>query len=219
MLKYVKKLFWELLGFFLVALGAVLYLHSDLGMNPWGVLHQGISMQTPLTIGQATQVVGLLLIAVSSTFKIVPGLATILNMIFIGLFTDLVNDMNIIKTPDSLIIRYVMVLAGTVATAYGMYYYLKQHLGAGPRDGFMLLLQRITKLDVGIVRTAMEVTAVIVGYLLGGQFGVGTVISALILGPIVSIIFRIHKYESSHAPHENLLETFSKLASVGKDQQ
>jgi uncharacterized membrane protein YczE len=210
-LEYGKKLIWEMLGFFLVALGSVLFLYSDMGLNPWGVLHQGISIQTGMTLGQATQAFGLLLIAISSAFKVVPGLATILNMIFIGLFTDVIIDLGLISTPDSIILKYVLLLLGTLAFAYGMYFYLTQHLGAGPRDGVMLLLQRATKLDVGIIRVAMEVSAVVIGYLMGGQVGIGTVLSALLLGPTLSIIFRLHKYESGHAPHENLLTTLRKF--------
>ena len=99
-----------MLGFFLVALGSVLFLYSDMGLNPWGVLHQGISIQTGMTLGQATQAFGLLLIAISSAFKVVPGLATILNMIFIGLFTDVIIDLGLISTPDSIILKYVLLL-------------------------------------------------------------------------------------------------------------
>ena len=128
-LEYGKKLIWEMLGFFLVALGSVMFLYSDMGLNPWGVLHQGISIQTGVTLGQATQAFGLLLIAISSIFKIVPGLATILNMIFIGLFTDVIINLQLISTPDSIILKYALLLLGTVAFAYGMYFYLTQHLG------------------------------------------------------------------------------------------
>lgn len=209
-LVYGKKLVMEMLGFFLFALGSVLYLYSDLGLNPWGILHQGISFQTPLTIGQATQIVGLLLLTISVLFKIVPGVATVLNMIFIGLFTDVIINTQIISTPDSVVLKYIMMLLGNVICAYGMYFYLSQHLGAGPRDGVMLLLQRVTKLDVGVVRVGMEVLAVIAGYLMGGQFGIGTILSALLLGPTVSLVFKIHKYDSSRS-HENLFDTFRKV--------
>ncbi|HHU07058.1 MAG TPA: membrane protein [Clostridiaceae bacterium] len=209
-LVYGKKIVMEMLGFFLFALGSVLYLYSDLGLNPWGILHQGISFQTPLTIGQATQIVGLLLLTISVLFKIVPGVATVLNMIFIGLFTDVIINTHIISTPDSVVLKYIMMLLGNVICAYGMYFYLSQHLGAGPRDGVMLLLQRVTKLDVGVVRVGMEVLAVIAGYLMGGQFGIGTILSALLLGPTVSLVFKIHKYDSSRS-HENLFDTFRKV--------
>ncbi len=214
-ISYGKKLVMEMLGFFLFALGSVLYLYSDLGLNPWGILHQGISFQTPLTIGQATQIVGLLFLAVSSLFKVIPGIATILNMIFIGLFTDVIINFQIISTPDSVVLKYLMMLAGTVICAYGMYFYLSQHLGAGPRDGVMLLLQRTTKLDVGVVRVGMEVLAIIVGYLMGGQFGIGTILSALLLGPTVSLVFKIHKYDAGK-PHENLIDTFRKIFAKNK---
>ncbi len=212
---YGKKIFWEMFGFFLFALGSVLFLNSDLGLNQWGILHQGISFQTPLTIGQASQVVGLLFIAVSSAFKIVPGLATVLNMIFIGLFTDLLINLQIFPTPDSIILKIIMLVVGNIALAYGMYFYLSQQLGAGPRDGVMLLLQRATKLDVGIVRVGMEVLVVIIGYLMGGQFGIGTILSALLLGPTVSLIFKLHKYESGKL-HESLVDTYRII--TGKEK-
>lgn len=213
---YAKKIILQMIGFALVAWGTLLFLYSDLGLNSWGLFHQGLSLQTPLTFGQAAQAFGSLLIIISLFFRVIPGLGTILNMFFIGIFIDLFDSFAILYTPNSMILKLLMLLLGIVVMAYGMFFYLKENLGAGPKDGVMILLHRITNLDIGIVRTAMEVSAVIAGYLLGGDFGIGTIISAFTIGPALSIICKLHKYKPKETYQENVIDTFKRIAAANE---
>lgn len=212
---YLKVYFWkivrELFGYLLVAVGTVLMLYSDLGLNPWGILHQGISIQTPLTFGQASQALGFTIIIFCLFYKVVPGVGTIMNMYFVGKFIDMIKDIPLFVIPKSLILRLIMLFLGLVLMAFGMFFYLRENLGAGPKDGLMILLNKKTNLDIGMVRTLMELTAVFLGYIMGGKFGIGTIIVALALGPILRYIFKRFNYNTKEEVHENILETFKNI--------
>ena len=213
--EYGNKLLMEFIGYAFVALGTILFLYSDLGLNSWGIFHQGLSLRTILTFGQASQAFGFFLVMICLFYKVIPGIGTIFNMYFIGKFIDLIDSFSIIHTPDSLVLKIVMMLLGTVTMAYGMFFYLKENLGAGPKDGLMILLNKKSNLDIGIVRTGMEISAVVAGYLLGGQFGIGTIISALILGPVLRFIFKLNNYNPKEIVHENIIDTYRNIRGNG----
>lgn len=193
-----KKTFKHLprliLGFVIIALGINLSLYADLGTNPWGTFHQGVSRITPLTFGQVTQLTGVVIILLSLIIKIYPGIGTILNMLFIGLLVDWMDALNLISTPDSMAMKIVFLIIGTFLFNYGVYIYLSCELGAGPRDGLMVGLVKITGKSVSVIRPIIEVTIVIIGIFLGGSYGIGTVINAFGGGYVLNTIFDFHKF-------------------------
>lgn len=180
-----------IVGLFLFGLALTLTLQSNVGANSWTVLHDGIAKQTPLTIGQAAQIVGLLMLAVSWAVGVRPGVGTILNMVLAGLFLDLILWTDLIKRADNYLTGGAMLLASVALMGFASGMYIKPGLGAGPRDSFMLALTEITGKPVGTARWFLEISAVIVGILLGGDFGVGTIIFAALIGPSVGFGFRL----------------------------
>lgn len=178
-------------GLFLFALAMALSLQCGLGAASWTVLHDGISRQTPLSIGVATQAVGLGMLAVSWGFGIRPGVGTLANMVLIGAFMDLILWVNVVPEARGLPAQAAMLLAGIVLLGLASALYIKAGLGAGPRDSFMLAMHRHTGLRIGVVRWLMESSAVAIGIVLGGAFGVGTVVFALLVGPTVDASFRL----------------------------
>jgi len=181
------------LGLFIFSLGIVFTLHSSLGLGPWDVLHQGLSGRISLTFGQTSILVGGVLILITVLLGERPGLGTVLNMVLIGLFVDAIQWTRLVPegAGRSVVVRFAMDVGGVAAVGAGSALYIKAGLGAGPRDSLMLGLHRHTGLRVGWVRTAIEVSALIVGYLLGGTVGVGTAIFALGIGPAVDAAFRL----------------------------
>ncbi len=183
---YILKLFIRyttvMLGFVLMANGFVMLIHAGLGVNPWNVLHLGISYQTGFSLGRVLQAIGLLLIAVSWAFKVKPSIGTLLNMYFIGMFVDVVAAMDYLPHPEALWLRVFLYLAGVAVVGFGTAIYISGNLGAGPRDALMLALTKATPLRVGAIRTIMEVSVTVIGYLLGGPLGVGTVLFAVFVG-------------------------------------
>jgi uncharacterized membrane protein YczE len=180
-----------IVGLFLFSLSVSLTLLSNLGANSWTVLHDGIARQTPLSIGQAAQLVGLVMLGVSWTSGIRPGIGTVLNMFLVGLFMDLILGAGLIPEPSAFPLQAAMLIAAVVGMGIATGMYIKAGMGAGPRDSFMLVLVRVTGWRVGTIRWAMEAVVVLIGIMLGGSFGIGTIIFAILVGPSVDFGFRL----------------------------
>lgn len=180
-----------LAGMPLFALALVLGLRSDLGATSWTVFHHGISLHTPLSIGVAGIVVGIIIIAVSWAMGEPPGVGTIVNMVMIGMWMDVFLIDGIIPEAGGLIDGVAMLVGSIVLLGFATAIYIKAGFGAGPRDALMLALTQRMALRIGVIRWGMEVTVVVIGILLGGSFGIGTIIAAALTGPIVDIFFNL----------------------------
>jgi uncharacterized membrane protein YczE len=201
------------IGLFLFALGVVMNLYSDLGMSPWGVFQVGLSQSSTFTLGQVSQIVGLGVLLIGWAMGFAPGLATFMNMYFIGLFIDKIIQFRVIPEPSSLIQQFLQLFGSIVMIGVGSYFYLNPKLGAGPRDGLMMGLVQKTDLPVSIVRGSIEVTVLALGYFLGGPVGVGTFITALLIGYSVQLAFKIGGYDKE-AEHINLYQLVKHLAQT-----
>ena len=200
-----------LVGLFLFAVGVVANLNSGLGMSPWGVLNVGVSNMTPLTLGQASQVIGLVVIAIGWVLGFAPGFGTLMNMYFIGLFIDLIIAWELIPTPTDPMFQYLLLILSVAVLGVGSLFYMGVQLGAGPRDGLMLGLVRKLDRQVAYVRAGIEGMVLILGYLLGGPVGVGTVITALTTGYSVQFFFRLGRFDSK-SKQLNLYELYQCLS-------
>jgi uncharacterized protein len=182
-----------LAGLWLFAAGVVLGLRSGLGVSPWDVLHDGIRQVTPLSFGIATVLVGVVLVAVALAAGIRPGPGTLANMLAIGLFADAMLATGIAADLDArpLPLRLLAVAGGVGLVALGTALYIGAGLGSGPRDSLMLALSARTGVRVGVVRALIEGSVLVVGWLLGGAAGVGTVLYAFGIGPAVELAFRL----------------------------
>lgn len=193
---FVRQLAMNIAGLFLYALGLVLTLRSHLGLGPWDVLHQGITRHSPLTFGQASVLVGLVIIVAGLLIGIRPGLGTVLNMVLVGYFFDRILATGLVPVPQSWAARVLLDLVGIVVVGLGSGLYIRSALGAGPRDGLMLGLHRITKRRLALVRACLETVVAVTGFFMGGTAGIGTVIFALGIGPAVEMGFRVFRVPS-----------------------
>ncbi|SHJ98511.1 Uncharacterized membrane protein YczE [Anaerobranca californiensis DSM 14826] len=204
-------------GFALCSLGiTMMYKVRDLGLGPWDVLHTGIMNYLPLTFGQVSQLMGFVIILFSLFLGVAPGIGTVLNMIFIGIFIDFFNSIPLLFTPQTYIGKLLMLILGVWVLSIGIYFYLKCGLGAGPRDGLMLGLMKKTNLPVGKIKTFMEISVVIIGALLGGKVGIGTIIVALMLGYSLQVVFTLGKYQGNNIVHRTLKDEFLSLKNRNK---
>ncbi len=192
---YLGRLIVLVCGLFLYALGIVFTYRSGMGLDPWDVLHQGISRHTPLSFGGASIVVGALIIGVGLLLKVYPGVGTVLNMLLIGGFVDLLLRINLVPDVSGapLLVRLLLDITGVAIIGLGTALYITPRMGAGPRDGLMLRLHTLTKQRVAIVRAAIEICVLALGFLLGGTVGIGTLIFAFGIGPAVEISFYLLK--------------------------
>lgn len=177
-----------LFGLTLFGLGLALMVISDLGLSPWDVLHQGISRQTGIPIGTVVIITGFAVLLLWIPLHERIGIGTIANAIVIGLVLD--GALLVLpETLENVVLRWVALLAGVVIVAIGSGFYIGAGLGPGPRDGLMTGLAR-RGISLAWARAWIEITALVTGWLLGGTVGVGTVLFAFGMGPLVQFFLR-----------------------------
>ncbi|GAA2838727.1 membrane protein [Kribbella solani] len=160
-----------------------LMIQGNLGLNPWDVFHVGITKHLPLSFGTVVIAISFVVLLAWIPLRQWPGVGTLSNAIVIGLVADL--TLATVGRPDELWLRIVFMLAGVVVNALAGAMYIGAQFGPGPRDGLMTGLVRRTGLSVRLVRTSIELTVLATGFLMGGSIGVGTVVYALSIGPLV----------------------------------
>lgn len=210
--EYIKKLILLNIGFAVCALGVVFLLNSGTGVSPWDVLATGISNTFGMTVGQAVIVVSVLLVVIEVIAGTSVGIGTLLNMVMIGIYIDWLLNFGIIVQPGPYGLKLLYILVGTIILNFGIWLYMSQGLGSGPRDGLMVVMAKRMGKSVGFTKVMNEVVAVIIGYLLGGNFGVGTVLIALFSGPILKKQFDMLSFDAKQVEHEYITDYFKKAA-------
>lgn len=193
------------LGLWIFGTGEALLVVADLGNGPWTVLAQGVTTVVPITIGAATLLVSVVVLALWIPLRERPGLGTIANALVIA--AALQVGVWFIPHPEALWLRVASMLAGIAAIGLGSGLYLTTNLGPGPRDGWMTGLHLRFDWPVSRVRLGIEVGVLLVGWLLGGTVGIGTVLFALLIGPSVGWGLRLmHRGRSVPGESEPALE-------------
>lgn len=188
-----KTLIYLVLGLSLFAIGETLLITANQGVSPWTVLAQGISFQTNLSIGITTFIVSLVVLILWYPLKQKPGLGTILNIVLISIIIDLSTP--ILPYPKSFLFQIIQSIVAVFLVGLGSGFYLTANLGPGPRDGLMTGFQNLTNQPIALIRTIIEVSAVGIGFYLGGIVGIGTLLFAFGIGPMVSLgIFIVMKF-------------------------
>ena len=173
-------------GLALYGASMALIIRSTLGNMPWDVLHQGLAGRMGWTIGAVSILVGALVLLAWIPLRQRPGLGTVSNVVVIGVAVD--ATLAVVPAPGDLALRVGLLVGGVLLNAVATAAYIGVHLGPGPRDGLMTGLVRRTGGSVRLVRTSIEVAVVITGWLLGGTLGLGTVVYALAIGPLVQVL-------------------------------
>jgi uncharacterized membrane protein YczE len=190
MLARLMRLYLGLAGF---GLSLALMVRARLGLGPWDVLHQGIAKELDVQIGWVVIGMSALVLLAWIPLRLRPGVGTASNVILVGVFADLFLDQ--LAPPTGLLPRTVWLLTGILLNAISTALYIGARLGPGARDGLMLgLAQR--GLSIRVVRTAIELTVLAIGFALGGTIGVGTVAYALLIGPLVHRMLPLFGYRT-----------------------
>ena len=178
-------------GLALFAAGLALMVESRLGLSSWDVLHDGIAEITALRFGWAIVVVSVVVVAVSGFLGIRPGPGTLANMLLVGVFTDTFLQIGALEAIGAAgpLTRTLSLVVGVAVIAFGTALYIGAGLGAGPRDSLMLALAKLLRTTPGIARTALELSVLLAGLLLGGRAGIGTLIFAFLIGPAIDVSF------------------------------
>lgn len=188
-------------GLTLYGFSMALMLRADLGLDPWDVFHQGVALHSGWSFGMVVNVVGAAVLALWIPLRQRPGIGTISNILVIGFAADL--SLLLLETPDSVAMRLAMLVLGIVLNGIAGGAYIGAGLGPGPRDGLMTGFVRRTGWSIRLVRTAIELTALAIGWMLGGTVGLGTVLYAVSIGWLVQIflpMFTIAAQEVEQEP-------------------
>lgn len=193
-----------------LAVGLVLYgasiafmVRAVLGNMPWDVLHQGIARQVPLSLGTIIIVMSVVVLLLWIPLLQPPGLGTVANALLVGVAADVVL-MVLTGPPEGYVARGALMVAGVVLNAASSAMYIGAQLGPGPRDGLMTGLARATGKSLRLVRTSIEVTVILLGWLLGGVVGLGTVLYAVAIGPLTQMMlpwFTVDLDAARPSPH------------------
>lgn len=178
-----------LVGLWIFGTGDAILIAAGIGNTPWTVLAEGIAKNIDRSVGQATFLVSVAVLFLWIPLKEKPGIGTILNAIVIAAAIEVMVPR--LPTPDNFEIALLQVLAGVLLIGIGSGLYLTANLGPGPRDGWMTGLQKASGIPIGRVRGAIEVSVLALGWLLGGTFWVGTILFAVLIGPVVAICLNI----------------------------
>lgn len=185
------------IGLFIFGVGEALLIAAGAGVSPWTVLAQGLSIIIGWSIGVSTFVVSVAVLVLWIPLSQTPGIGTLLNAIIISAAIEL--SLPYLPQPDIYLLKLIQTLIGIFLVGLGSGLYLIANLGPGPRDGLMTGLQRVTDFPVARVRTAIEISVVILGWLLGGIVGVGTLLFAFGIGPAVSIgLYSVHYFSAAN---------------------
>jgi uncharacterized membrane protein YczE len=180
-----RRLLQLAIGLWLFGVTVAMVIRSELGNAPWDVFHQGLAKHLPITIGQAVILVSLVVLLLWIPIREVPGLGTVLNAFVVGFSADV--TLSVLPEPTNWWSQWLLLVGGLVLNALATGLYIGAQFGPGPRDGLMTGLHRRTGVSIRAVRTGIEVAAVVAGWLLGGVLGIGTIVFALAIGPLIQL--------------------------------
>jgi len=182
---------WLVAGLFLCSCGIVCFLESELGLPPWDVLHQGLAEQLGVSFGVANLLVSVAVLVLVWRLRARIGLGTLLNAILIGSFVIALTAIDAVDalSEQPLGVRIALIALALACFGVGSAFYICASLGAGPRDSLMLVTARRLGVRLGAARTGIELAALVVGFLLGGTVGIGTLVFAVGIGPVVEFCF------------------------------
>ena len=181
-----RRLSQLFIGLCLYGVSLAMMVRGTLGLAPWDVLHSGFILHVPMSLGQAVILVSVVVLLLWIPLREVPGIGTVFNAILVGLSADAM--LAVLHEPEQMWVRIVLLVGGVVLNGLATALYIGSQFGRGPRDGLMTGVARQTGLSLRLVRTALELSVVAIGLLLGGALGAGTLLYALAIGPLAQLM-------------------------------
>ena len=211
MKRFLIRLTNMITGLIFYATGIVLMINANIGYAPWEVFHVGLANTIGLSIGVTSIIAGIFIVIIVTVLGEKLGFGTICSMILTGIFIDIIFYLKIIPVINNLLSGIFMSISGMFIIAMGSFFYIRSAFGAGPRDNLMVVLARRTKLPVGLCRSIIELLVTIIGWLLGGMIGLGTIISVIAVGFCIQTVFKIFKFDVTAIEHETLGDSMKSI--------
>lgn len=204
-------------GTFVFAFGLVVIMKANLGYGPWELLHAGlVRVFKVFTLGQMTIIMSAIVVLLDWLLKEKIGFGTIVNMFMMGAYMDIVLKWGFLPEPKNIAGSIAVLVAGFLIVSVGIWIYISSGFGAGPRDGLMVAVQRKTGIAVGVSRAIIETAAALIGWALGGPFGIGTLCAIAGQSVFIQIVFRIVRFEPTAVEHETFIDTIRTVAGLFK---
>lgn len=207
-LQTIKEIFKAAFGLFLFSFGVYLTIQADIGLAPWDCLSMGVASHTPFSYGAIHTAIGFVILILDILLKEKIGYGTILDALLVGAFVDFFRFLEFIPLNPSIPLGIVLVILGLFIMAFGQYFYMSAGQCCGPRDSLLIALgKRFPHIPIGIVQTVMVGIALLIGWLLGGPVGIGTIVSVFGMGTTLQIVCRLLRFEPRRVSHRNVIET------------
>lgn len=216
---YIKRFIMLTAGLLIAAYGICMTVNSQLGISPWDVFAQGLAFKlsditgNTYTLGTLTRWIGWVVLVLAIVLKEKIGFGTIYDILIVGSFMNFYTDNNLVPSPESFVLRLILLIAGFVFWSFGVYFYLAAELGAGPRDSLMAALAK-RNIPVNIAKNAIEAVVFVIGWICGGTVGLGTVIAVFIMGYLIKFWFAVFKFDITKAENESLLDTVKNVKQL-----
>ena len=216
---YIKRFIMLTAGLLIAAYGICMTVNSQLGISPWDVFAQGLAFKlsditgNTYTLGTLTRWIGWVVLVLAIVLKEKIGFGTIYDILIVGSFINFYTDNNLVPSPESFVLRLILLVAGFVVWSFGVYFYLAAELGAGPRDSLMAALAK-RNIPVNIAKNAIEAVVFVIGWICGGTVGLGTVIAVFIMGYLIKFWFAVFKFDITKAENESLLDTVKNVKQI-----
>ena len=200
---------------FVNGFGIYLTIRANIGAAPWDVLNLGVSHTLGIYYGSASIAISLTILLIDILLREPIGLAMFVDAVVVGKSVDFFNWLGLVPKASSLLTAVPMMIAGLFIIAYTQYSYMLASLGCGPRDTLLVgLAKRVEKIPIGAVSIALLGTATLIGWLLGGQVGIGTLIYAFGSGPIMQMAFQSVHFDATHIRHQRLKDSCRVICSM-----
>lgn len=200
------------LGLLVFALGVHLTIRADLGLAPWDCLGMGISKQTPLNYGLSMTATSIVILIIDVLMKEKIGFGTIIDALLTGNFVQMFNDIDPFPETTNIFAGIVIIIVGLALMAIGQYYYMSAAQCCGPRDALLVGLgKRLSHLPIGAVQVLLWGTVLLIGWLLGGPVGIGTIVTTFGSGIVLQLVFSVIGFEPREVKHQSVFETAKML--------
>lgn len=197
---------------FVNGFGVYLTIQANIGVAPWDVLNTGISNTFGILYGNASITVSLIILAIDIALKEPIGIAMFIDAVVVGKAVDFFTFIGAVPKCNSMFTAVLMMFAGFFVLSYTQYLYMIASLGCGPRDTLLVGLKRkLSRIPIGIVETVILSLATLIGYFLGGDVGIGTLICAFGVGPVMQLVFRLVRFDATEIKHQRLRESYKVI--------
>lgn len=199
-------------GLFIFAFGLHLTIKASIGVAPWDTVFLGIASKTPLTYGLAAMLTNVFILAADIAMGESIGFGTFIDAVVTGLFVDLIDASGVVPDIQSVPAGALVLILGLFIMAVGQYFYMTAGQGCGPKDSFVVGVgKRMPRVPIGAVQIGIQAAVLILGFVLGGPIGLGTLLSVVFMGTTMQIVFRILRFEPRDVRQENVLETIGRM--------